>query len=224
MTEQEYHLGRRVAEDRRDLRFLMRTAITIPPPIAPSVSYRRGPQLNQGATSSCVGHGWRAWLSGEPIRQVKHGPDALTIYHAAQQVDEWPGAEPDYEGTSVRAGAKVLQQLGFIQSYLWAFTEDTTRAWVLSGLGGVVIGVNWYEAMFSPDPTSGFLTVDGAWAGGHCVWLRGFSDKRQAYRVQNSWGDGWGQQGQAWLRAADLQRLLHEAGEACCGIEQQVSP
>jgi hypothetical protein len=218
----EYPLGRLPSPDPRDTRYLM-AAQPRAEPLATSIAYRRGPILNQGSTSSCVGHGWRAWLNGAPIRQTG-GPQALAIYHGAQQVDEWEGEEPQIQGTSVRAGAKVLQQLGYIQSYIWAFSEPMMRQWILSGQGGVVIGVNWYEAMFHPDPVTGFLNIEGAWAGGHCVWVRGFNAPRQAYRIQNSWGEEWGQGGQAWLRVGDMQRLIAEDGEICCGTEIQVKP
>lgn len=215
MTNTPFPLGRIAAPDERDHRHLMAVVLAAEVPALTSISYRRGAILNQGATSSCVGHGWRAWLNGAPIRQQR-GPGPLDLYHAAQQVDEWEGE--DYEGTSVRAGAKVLRDLGFISSYVWAFDEPTVKNWMLSKKGGVVIGVNWYQAMFRPD-SAGFLSLSGALAGGHCVWLRGYNRPRDAYRVQNSWGASWGENGQAWLRSADLSRLLIEGGEACCGIE-----
>lgn len=215
MTDTPYPLGRIAAPDERDHRFLMATTLPEAPPLLQSVSYRHGPILDQGRTSSCVGHGWRAWLDGAPIRQAG-GPSALELYAAAQRMDEWPGE--DYAGSSVRGGAKALRTMGLISSYVWAFDEPTVKRWMLSGQGGVVIGVNWYAGMFTPDH-SGYLSISGALAGGHCVWLRGYNRPRDAYRVQQSWGADWGQQGHAWLRSADLSRLLVEDGEACCGVE-----
>lgn len=112
----------------------------------------------------------------------------------------------------------MLLAAGLIASYVWAFDEPTVKRWMLERHGGVVIGVNWYTGMFRPD-ASGYLSISGTLEGGHCVWLRGYNRPRDAYRVQNSWGSGWGQNGQAWLRAADFSRLLVEDGECCCGIE-----
>jgi hypothetical protein len=218
MTDQPYPLGRIAAPDERDHRFLMAVVLTDEQPALRSVSYRHGPILDQGNTPSCVGHGWRAWLDGEPIQQ-RRGPSAMLLYHAAQRVDEWPGEE--YEGTSVRGGAKALLDLGYIASYIWAFDEPTVKRWMLSKRGGVVIGVNWYTSMFAPD-AAGYLSLSGSLAGGHCVWVRGYNRLRDAYRIQNSWGSNWGQNGQAWLRAADLSRLLVEDGECCCGVEAHV--
>jgi hypothetical protein len=215
MTNTPFPLGRIAAPDERDHRFLMAVVLTDEEPFVSSISYRRGPILDQGATSSCVGHGWRAWLNGAPVRQTR-GPDAFDIYHAAQENDEWEGT--DYQGTSVRGGAKALAALGYIASYVWAFDELTVKRWLLTKRGGVVIGVNWYSEMFRPD-AAGVLSLSGSLVGGHCVWVRGYNQPRDAYRIQNSWGSGWGQGGQAWLRAVDLSRLLVEGGEACCGAE-----
>lgn len=213
----DFSLGRIPAPDERDHRFLMSIVLGSedPDPLLRSVSYRSKGILDQGQTPSCVGHGWRAWLDGAPVRQLS-GPSALDLYHLAQDNDEWPGN--NYDGTSVRGGAKVLMDLGFISSYVWAFDEPTVKRWMLSGKGGVVIGVNWYTQMFHPDD-QGFLSVSGSLVGGHCVWLRGYNRPRDAYRVQNSWEVSWGQKGQAWLRASDFSRLLVESGECCCGIE-----
>lgn len=210
----DYPMGRIAAPDEHDHRFLMAVVLAEEEPLVNSVSYRHGPILSQQG-GTCVGHGWRAWLNGAPIRQ-RGGPDPYAIYHAAQLVDEWEGE--DYEGTSVRAGAKVLQAAGFISSYIWAFDEPTVNRWLRTKKGGVVIGVNWYSEMFHVDG-AGYLNLSGSLVGGHCVWVRGYNQRRSAYRIQNSWGDTWGENGQAWLRAADFSRLLVEGGECCCGVE-----
>lgn len=215
MTTPDYPLGRIAAPDERDHTHLMLAVLEEPFPLARSMAYRRGTILDQGLASSCVGHGWRAWLSGAPIRQ-NGGPRPLDIYREAQKIDEWDGE--NYEGTSVRAGAKVLTALGYIDSYIWAFDEATMRKWLLAGKGGVVIGVNWYSEMFRPD-ARGFLKIEGPLAGGHCVWVRGYNRPRDAYRIQNSWGSSWSQNGQAWIRSADMARLIAEDGECCCGVE-----
>jgi C1A family cysteine protease len=35
--------------------------------------------------------------------------------------------------------------------------------------------------------------------GGHAMVLIGYDDDRRAFRLQNSWGTGWGDQGRAWV-------------------------
>ena len=63
--------------------------------------------------------------------------------------------------------------------------------------------------------TYGFLNVTGPIVGGHAILVRAVSIKRQAVLLHNSWGPGWGANGTAWLRFADLDRLLAEDGECC---------
>ena len=68
-------------------------------------------------------------------------PTALEIYDRATELDEFPGNERDRQaGTSVRAGAKALQERGVLAAYGWARTPEETIAW-LNARGPVVIGV-----------------------------------------------------------------------------------
>lgn len=218
---EEYGLGRRVASDPRDFNYLARQVLALPlKPPSPRSSpyYRTGRVLDQGSTPQCVGYSWRQWLSSAPIMS-KGGPDASLVYREAQLVDEWPGQ--DYDGTSVRAGAKVLHALGHIHSYWWGFNSVTVRDWILDGWGTVVLGINWYEAMFHPD-NDGCIEPRGPLRGGHALLCVGYSAGRKAFRLINSWGEGWGQKGRCWLRAQDLDLLLEQQGEACMAVEQQV--
>lgn len=180
--------------------------------------YDRGYHSDQGATPECVGHGWAHWLHASPFRQFlqPHG-----IYTMAQHLDEWEGT--DYDGTSVRAGAKVLQMLGAIGEYRWATQVVPVAKHILAN-GPVVIGVNWYEGMEEPDPGTGLIRPTGEALGGHCACLIGFDGRRGQFKLKNSWGTEWGLGGYAWIGIADLQRLLDEDGEACCGLEQALKP
>jgi hypothetical protein len=181
--------------------------------------------LNQGATSSCVGHAWTSMLLAAP---TVHGPGspvranpskyAIDLYEQAKTLDEWDGS--NYDGTSVRAGAKALTAQGRLASYLWAWDAATVQQYVLQR-GVVVVGTAWHNAMTYPD-ADGFLTVSGAVVGGHAYALIGYSEDREAFRVINSWGPFWGQNGRAWLRRADLAALLADGGEAVSGVEQKV--
>lgn len=215
-------LGRLVAKDSRDARFPL-SALIRKAPERPAPSYRYwtgGPILDQGQTSSCVGHGWRAFLNVSPIRE-KGGPDAMAIYHGAQQNDEFPGE--NYDGTSVRGGAKFLQGLGYLDSYHWATSMQDIEDFVLR-LGSVVIGINWYTSMFDPDK-SGLVKISGNVEGGHCVLVMGHNKNYGLYEFQNSWGKSWGHAGRGYLRSDDLQRLIfQENGEACAAIEKKFVP
>lgn len=230
------HLGRRFAPDPRDRRFLMRDQLDplreqyFPKGIPPgSRHYRPGPVLNQGATGTCVAHGWTAKANAAPIMQaLPMTPFAL--YRSIVLLDEWSDNDseataPDADlqnGTSVRAGAKAMQQLGLLKQYLWADSVEDVRAWHLAGFGGVVLGINWTSAMFTPD----HLSYIGDPEGGHCIVTTGWNDsvthngrKVRAVRFQNSWSAGWGQGGRAWIEEGDLAKLLADQGEACAATE-----
>jgi hypothetical protein len=213
----EYGLGRIAAPDSRDRLHLM-AAVLIPAAPRPAFRYyASGGVLDQGPTSSCVGHAWRAWMSAAPV-MTKAGPDAFKIYDEAKFVDEWPGE--DYDGTSVRGGAKVLYTAGYIASYVWAWDAETVADFILSGQGTVVMGTEWTYAMFEPD-AKGFLHPTGPIAGGHAWLLVGYSRTRGVFRMQNSWGREWSQNGRAWITGEDLQTLIRWDGEAAAAVEQR---
>lgn len=172
--------------------------------------------LNQMAEPSCVGFGWAHWLMCSPIRQ-RLNPSG--IYQIAQYFDEWEGN--NYEGTSVRAGAKVLQMLGAIRQYRWTLHALEVAKFVCN-FGPVVIGVNWYEGMElnNSNSNSSILELTGEVLGGHCVCITGYNARTDLFKIANSWGINWGDNGFCYLRYKDLQKLLGENGECCIGLEQ----
>ncbi len=145
---------------------------------------------------------------------VTTGPAAATIYAEAQKRDEWEGES--YGGTSVRAGAKYLQELGFVAEYRWAFTLEDVRRTL--ALGPMVFGISWHQDMMETD-RAGFIHATGPVIGGHAIRCVGWSDKKKAVRLRNSWGKSFGQAGRCWLSYADLEKLLADDGEACIAVE-----
>jgi hypothetical protein len=211
-------LGRRFAPDPRDANFPMRAAL----PTAPSTrTYRywnaNGWWGNQLDTPQCVAYAWAHWLEDGPVPQSGVAPilHPQGIYEEAQLVDEWPGE--DYDGTSVRAGAKVLKNAGFVSEYRWATKLEEVVAALLD-VGPVVVGFNWYEDMFTPDE-AGLIHLGGALVGGHGFVLDGISTPHKLFRMKNSWGRDWGHDGFAYLAFEDVDHLLHEDGEACLAVE-----
>ena len=149
-------------------------------------------------------------------------PEAL--YEECQDNDEWPGS--NYDGTSVRALAKVLKLRGYLEKYLWALNVDAVVTH-LANVGPVVFGTSWYNSMFEPDK-EGFINVfrDSGLAGGHAYMIKGYNmDKkcpggdRGAIRVINSWGRGWGENGFAWLSFKNANTLLSDWGEGLVSNE-----
>jgi len=125
-----------------------------------------------------------------------------------------------YDGTSVRAGAKILTRLGYIDRYVWAGGAGDVKNWVLSN-SPVVLGTSWTQDMFNVD-AEGYVHPTGDAAGGHAYLCTGYSEKRNAFRCMNSWGTGWGQKGKFWIAAADLHALIRNNGEACTATEAEM--
>lgn len=195
--------------DERSRRFPVRA---IAPDAPRGYSWSCPVWLDQGREGACVGFGWAHRRAARPAaRAGVSEADAFDLYHRAQQLDEWEGEA--YEGSSVLAGAKAALERGWIVAYHWAFSEPELAAGV-SRRGPAVLGLPWYEGMFEPD-AAGFLRPTGQLAGGHCILDRGLSLRRGAHRVHNSWGLGWGENGEAWISRADMAALLAQDGEAC---------
>lgn len=211
-------LGRRHAPDQRDSRFPLSALL----PDEPSKRTHRywgasGWWGDQGNTSRCVAFAWLHWLEDGPVTQPGPGPilDPNWLYKEAQRNDEFPGE--DYDGTSVRAGAKVLQGRSLIKEYRWAFDLPTLIQTVLE-VGPVVVGTNWYQGMFSPD-RDGVVRISGSLAGGHAYVINGANTKTGVARGKNSWGRDWGRRGLFYIPFEDLERLIKENGEACLAVE-----
>lgn len=172
----------------------------------------------------CVGASCRNFLCAAPLT-TKGGPTACDIYQRALVLDDypdWPGSPPADTGTSIRAGLKVLQQEGHLGSYLWARDIQEIKAWILTQ-GTVIVGTQWLSGMNAPGE-DGVLNMSGQVLGGHAYLVVGYSAARDAFRIVNSWGRKWGQNGRAWMRSHDLGMLLMSHGEAVTAVELKVVP
>lgn len=227
-TTLDRRLGRVRQHDPNNMRFLIRARSTLDLSLPErdytwSVGAQRLSErqlvLDQGHEGACVGFSLATEAAARPVivkgitNQV-----ARHWYWRAQEADPWdggawPGALPFYEGTSVLAGAQVLKSMGHYLAYLWAGSEREI-AMTLGYLGPVVLGINWYDSMYMPG-RNGVLRLAGRVVGGHAICVIGLDTDRDAYLLQNTWGDSWGERGRAWLLRKDLERLVfQEDGEA----------
>ena len=191
-----------------------------------------GPILDQKSEGACVGFGWTAEALATPfvvnlktipykVPSTPH-PFARYVYVNAKKVDEYPGE--NYDGTSVLAGAKVMQGLNTIVSYSWAFSVDDVID-ALIQKGPVVLGINWYDGMY--EAPNGVLSISGDHVGGHCVLAIGYKVSSQKFNgkpsivIQNSWGSDWGINGLAEIEVSELKSLLSDNGEACVPLKTQ---
>lgn len=188
--------------------------------------------LDQGPDGACVGFAFAHDQIARPQVHYVDYDDAFWIYKTAQTLDPWEGEA--YSGTSVLAGAKVLQQERFYHGYTWALTAEEVAKGV-AYLGPCVLGLNWYDGMFRPDQDN-YIRPTGRLAGGHAIlavgvkivykrdtfwWGRNWRDvdyDRSYITLHNSWGRSWAKDGQARLSLTDLARLLVESGDACFPI------
>lgn len=220
-TTSDPRLDRLVQFDERSRAFPVMATIT---PTKPrSYTWRVDSWFDQGMEGACVGFAWTHELAARPkvITGLTNQFAREQVYWAAQALDHWeggayPGASPFYEGTSVLAGAKATQNLGYISEYRWAFGLDDLRM-AVGYKGPAVLGINWYDGMFQPD-AEGRIQPTGTVRGGHAVVAYSNSERYGRFRLWNSWGPEWGQNGSCWVSHEDMDRLLREDGEACIPV------
>lgn len=183
-------------------------------------------RLDQGNEGACVGFAWAHELASDPVAsRVSARMAREQIYWAAQKIDRWPGgsypgAKPRYEGTSILAGAKAVEAMGAIAEYWWAFSlEDLIRA--VSEIGPAVVGWKWHEGMFHPD-AKGWVKASGSALGGHAICLIGVDMERKCFRFRNSWGAGWGLNGDGFISFDDAGKLIESRGEQCVPVVRAV--
>lgn len=224
-----YGMGRLAAPDERDQAFPLK-AILGRKPTRRTKPWARPRVLDQGGSGTCVGHAWRLWLEMAPhLHPAEYGVVAYDIYRQAVLLDEF--RQNDHEariadpaqlqyGTSVRAGAKAMVAAGYIGEYRWATDAATVADFVTRADGSpVVMGTNWYGGMMEPDPVTGRVDLRGGNQGGHAWLIRWFDERVMTFTGVSSWGPAWGRDGQFFIRYEDLDRLIKEDGEACCGVE-----
>jgi hypothetical protein len=218
----EEKFGRIYSFDARDNKYLIANSPFYSTSQTKRIQYWDDEQWwgNQGNTSECVAYSWIHWLEDGPVYQPASPQPILnpnTVYKAAQKIDEWPGE--NYNGTSIRAGAKILQQEGFIQNYYWTRDVNVLANTVLN-TGPVVVGTYWYSNMMRPNLRTGLMSATGRILGAHAYVINGVDLNRRLFRIKNSWGRKWGLNGRAFISFTDMSRLMRMQGEVCLAIEK----
>jgi len=224
-------LGRIYIPDPNDKQYPMRAALR-PRALPERRYYQTGRHLplDQGKTGTCVAHAWTAFLYAA-LTMSKTAPSPFDTYREIVKIDEFedndgeanaPNNQLQY-GTSVRAGAKVLQARGDLVSYVWSKSADEMAAWLLSGHGTIVLGTTWYWDM--GDLKDGYAYPTGGVAGGHSYLCIGYNRKVKAFRCLNSWGPEFGDNGRFWIMHHDMDKLVKEEdGEACAATQVVIHP
>jgi hypothetical protein len=145
---------------------------------------------NQGQEGACVGFG----LSR--MNTIDNGKlyDAFWLYDMARKSE---GTYPDGEGSTVRAGCKVLTKGHRVQTGETVCTRDT-------GDGAVALaeGISAYRWALTAEEVCKALNRLNA----------------QAIPFENSWGKEYPKE--TWMPVATLERLLKEEGEAAVVVDR----
>jgi C1A family cysteine protease len=106
----------------------------------------------------------------------------------------------DYECTQIPNSSQYASASRYkirSWSYLSITQTDKIKRLVYSGYP-IMIAIKAYTNLFSYK--SGlYNTMTGSNHGGHAVVITGYDDYLQAYKIQNSWGNNWGNNGFMWV-------------------------
>lgn len=174
--------------------------------------------LNQGQVGSCTGNAGIGALGTNPLHKAlpNNNPysldqaGALKLYSAATVIDGGSPYPPTDDGSYGLSIAKALKNAGVISSYQHTFSLNS--ALIALSLYPILVGINWYEGMFTPDP-DGRVRITGSVAGGHEVMARQLDVENSRVWFDNSWGITWGVKGRFYLTFADLGTLLSQQGD-----------
>lgn len=208
-------LGRHVIHDERSRGFALPVSIDRSTWRTKSIRlYDPSPNPNQiiGNCTGCAKAMMFNSVGNRVAGRVLTMADADKIYSLATTIDPWPGSyPPDDTGSSGLAAAKAAQRLKIGGEYRWLFggADEIVQA-VMDG-HVVNVGTNWYESMFTNRYADGVpLTISGAVAGGHEWQVHGYNLTHDLVKGR-CW---WGSFRDFWIKRADLDRLMHESGDA----------
>lgn len=202
-------------------------------------SWAAGPVLDQGREGACVGFACVGELAAEPGPRHGRDPATLDllarrVYRRATELDEWPETTPTSDlGTSLTAGGAAMVELGLADEYRWgAGVDELARVLTrtkadakatATTFGPAVAAVEWRDGMYEAaeargwGPRRAMLRTDGRLVGYHAILVRGYVAKAKryglpgrAYLLRNSWGAGYGIDGDALIDEDELAAVLVE--------------
>ena len=87
-----------------------------------------------------------------------------------------------------------------------AFSAEAAKVYLATARNPFVIGIPVFTDFFNAQHTPGYVyspdasqTKDKNFLGWHAITIVGYDDDLHAFRMVNSWGTGWGDQGFLWL-------------------------
>ncbi len=140
-----------------------------------------GPALNQGQLGSCTANALSGWRNAAPehpagARLAGEG-DAIALYHEETVLQGGPEYPPHDPGGSGLGVCKAAKEMGLIGSYTHGFGLEHAQGAI--GVSPFIIGINWYQGMYTPDH-HGVVAISGPLEGGHEVLVYGYDPMARA--------------------------------------------
>jgi hypothetical protein len=159
--------------------------------------------LDQRDTPTCVAH---AWVHALTAAGVDRWPEdcrtaADWVWRAHRHIAR-PVVDLD-RPASIENGANVHVRFGLIRPD-WEVLHRTADILEALDSGPLVAVLDWYDGC--AHPVNGVCEVTGEITGNHAVAIIGRD--RSKLRLRNSFGDEWGDGGDAWMHAS----AFREAG------------
>jgi hypothetical protein len=184
------------------------------------------PPWDQGDLGSCTANAALGVLMTDPLWRngwAFQESDAQELYHEETLIDDVtvPGHWPPVDtGSTGLWSMKALMRRGLIGAYAHCFSLNSVIATLENR--PVSVGIPWLNSMFTPDPSTGLLSVreSSGVAGGHQVALVGVDADLKQVRLRNSWGPDWGLGGYALMSFGGLDMLLRDGGDAVTPVVQ----
>ncbi len=161
-----------------------------------------------------AGAKWRAyagsWTCG----------DGTSIYHALQVLQEVGCsslAVVPYDVTGSSGGCNENNPTTDAATFKidsFSAVAYGTRTSVQSQLAAgnpVVFGATVYSNFMSWTGSNVYSAPSGSSLGGHAMVVVGYDNAKSAYRVQNSWGTGWGDAGYIWMGYSAFESTTNTA-------------
>jgi hypothetical protein len=191
---------------------------------------QNGAWLDQDGYGTCVGNAFAHRRADGPL--LIEGIDEAFAQQLYLEASEFFYGIPDTDmqsGTSGLSACQALMKRGAIDRYEWMTSPEALRYTILER-GSVCVGTAWYSSMFDTPPDGlGHKYVRynpvSTRVGGHEYLINGLDldpldGSEPYYRMKNSWGRGWGENGTARFRLADLEELVFTGWGDCVLIHE----
>ena len=170
------------------------------------------------------------------IRNIEHYDlSEQWIYHNAKEIDSWDGG-----GTSIRHGLKIVHNKGVPKEEGWPYSDQeigkpkfwaySTSRWnknkkyyrinsvdeikkTLREVGPCVIGLIVFYEFFYPnsDGVISYPEDTNKYYGGHAVPIIGDYPDKELFKIKNSWGTNWGNNGYGYLPYKYIEDFMLDA-------------